>query len=852
MRIHFMMTGRKFIFFCILLFISSAAFSQAQTKYLSGENNSAWQCRKQGDEKWRPANVPGTVHTDLLSNHLIDDPFYSDHEKKLQWIDTCNWEYATSFDCDSALFNSSHVELQFDGLDTYAKVFLNDVLILTADNMFRSWNVNCKSLLKENNNRLVIQFESAVRKGKTLAKNLPYTLPGDEKVFTRKAAYQYGWDWGPRFVTCGIWRPVKIVSWDFFRINDIHIIQDELADTAASLVAEVNVSADEATTVYFKMVLENDSRDSMYFEQPIRKGDNILNLPFKIRNPKRWWCNGLGEPFLYHLSVQSTNVFAKSETKNFEIGLRTLQLVQDADSIGRRFYFKLNGIPVFMKGANYIPADNFLPRVSENGYKEMIQSAADANMNMLRVWGGGIYEDDAFYKLCDENGILVWQDFMFACSMYPGDSLFLDNVKEEATQNVMRLRNHPCLALWCGNNEMDEGWKNWGWPKQYHYSEKDSAKIRNDYEKIFMDVLKGVVETNDGLRSYWPSSPSIGWGHDESLREGDSHYWGVWWGKEPFEMYQSKVGRFMSEYGFQGMPSLETFKKFCDAKDWSLTSAAVKNHQKHPTGYETIQSYLEKDYRQPKDFENYIYVSQLLQAEGMKTAIEAHRKSKPTCMGTLYWQLNDCWPVTSWSSMDYFGNWKALHYTVKKAFSKFLVTAEKKGENLVVYVSSDQPGNLSAKFKLKLIDFNGNILWGDSGNISVAYESAAKIYMIPLKEILTNVQPARVFLKMVVEKDKNVLTENLFYFTGPKNLMLDKTDIQYVFSKTKDNRQAVTVSSKTFAKNVFIDFGDANVKLSDNYFDLLPGEKKTITVQNSMSSEELARKIKIKSLIDSY
>lgn len=838
-------------FFFILIFATTTTFSQTQTRNLSGEPKSTWQFRKAGDSKWLSATVPGTVHTDLFSNKIIDDPFFGDNEKKLQWIDTCRWEYQTSFNCDSTLLANRHVELQFDGLDTYAKVFLNDNLILITDNMFRTWFVSCKSFLKEKDNHLVIQFESASKKGKELARSLPYTLPGDEKVFTRKAAYQYGWDWAPRFVTCGIWKPVKLNWWNFFKINDIHIVQDEVSDTSATMVAEVNVKTVEPTTVYFKMKLENADQDSMYFEQPIRPGENTLNLLFKVKNPKRWWCNGMGEPFVYHLSIQCSNVFAKSEVKKLTFGIRTVQVAQDYDSLGRSFSFSLNGVPVFMKGANYVPADNFLPRVNEKRYSEIIQSAVDANMNMLRVWGGGVYEDDQFYNLCDENGILVWQDFMFAGGMYPGDSLFVENIRQEATDNVMRLRSHPCIALWCGNNEVDEGWHNWGWQNQYKYSKKDSTAIWNDYLKIFQDVLPKVVEQNDPGRLYWPSSPSIGWGHPESLQQGDSHYWGVWWGKEPFEAYKTKVGRFMSEYGFQGMPSLTTFKKFCDAKDITPTSFAVKNHQKHPTGYETIQSYLEKEYKEPRDFEDLIYVSQLLQADGIKTAIEAHRRAKPFCMGTLYWQLNDCWPVTSWSSTDYYGEWKALHYTVKKAYQKYLVSPVVDNGKINVYVVSDGKKETNAFLEMKLLDLNGAAKWSKSFSVEILPDSSKIYYSVDSAEVLKTADPTKSVFSVKLIKDNSVLSENLLYFCLVKDLKITQPLVTYSFS-LRGSQTILELDSKTFVKKVFIDFLDMKVKLSDNYFDLLPGEKKTVEVESNFTSGELTKKIKIKSLFDTF
>jgi beta-mannosidase len=571
--------------FILLLLFFVFGLANAQTSEVS--LNGSWKFRKAGDIAWLDATVPGTVHTDLLNNKIVQDPFYGTNEKDLQWIENEDWEYVTTFNCSPALLSSQKIELVFEGLDTYAEVYLNDSLILTADNMFRTWKVDCKQYVKAKNNELRIFFESAVRKGKEAAKKLPYTLPGDEKVFTRKAQYHYGWDWGPRFVTCGIWKSVSLIAWSKIKIEDVQVLQRTLTDSLAELEFVFTVNCTEEGEYVFSVLSDRKETKSIH----IKGGLQQASIRYRITKPKLWWPSGLGNASLYSFNCEVSQGNIILDTRNIKFGLRTVEHVQEKDSIGTSFYFKVNGIPVFMKGANWIPSDNFLPRVSDDKYRSLLVKAAEANMNMLRVWGGGIYESDMFYSLCDSLGILVWQDFMFACAMYPGDSSFISNVREEVIDNVSRLRNHPCLALWCGNNEIDEGWKNWGWEKQYGYSVKDSAQIWNDYRNLFEKVIPATVQLLDS-RNYISTSPQHGWGRKESLMAGDCHYWGVWWGLEPFEAYEKKIGRFMSEYGFQGMPTLSTFRKFCDTDELTLSSAMVKHHQKHLTGYETIQTYL--------------------------------------------------------------------------------------------------------------------------------------------------------------------------------------------------------------------------------------------------------------------
>ncbi len=791
-----------------------------------------WQFRKISDNKWFAAQVPGTVHTDLLANQLIPDPFFGTNEKQLQWIENEDWEYQTVFSVSAAEIAQENSLLQFEGLDTYAEVFLNGQKILVADNMFRTWNIAVKKHLKRGQNSLRIVFSSAVKKGKAEAQKLPYTLPGDEKIFTRKAQYQYGWDWGPRLVTAGIWKNISIRFWSKASFKNIYCEQKELHKDKAKLLFHVTVNV-EIPGNYTLKSGENG------VVRKLQKGINKVSIPIEINNPQLWWPNGMGEPHQYQ------NIFSlwfkgkKLEEKTLKTGLRTIELVQEKDDIGKSFYFKVNGVPVFMKGANYIPPDSFLPRADAAVYQRVVENAVNANMNMLRVWGGGVYADEAFYEACDAKGILVWQDFMFACAMYPGNTAFLENVKQEITDNVTRLQNHPCIALWCGNNENDEGWKNWGWQKQYGYSQEQETAIWNDYKKLFHELIPQTLShlLPPSENRYWPSSPSIGWGRKESLLEGDSHYWGVWWGKELFEVYEKKVGRFMSEYGFQGMPTMSTFRSFANTEDLNLGSEAVKNHQKHPTGYETINEYMARDYIVPKSFDHYSYVSQLLQAEGIKTAIEAHRRAKPYCMGSLYWQLNDCWPVTSWSSVDYFGSWKALHYQVQHSFENLMVSLEEDDNNYKVYLINDDMKPYKGDLKISLLDFKGNELWKIEEVVEVKGNIANSRFDMPKKDLIGK-EITKSLLSIAYKTQDHKEVKALYYFVKPKELELTQPTITI----HQIDPTTIEISADVLAKNVFLTDGD--IFFSDNYFDLLPNQK----VQIKLSKP--ANNIVVKSLFD--
>ena len=830
----------------ILLIVATTQPSQnlaAQVIEIPLHDN--WSVKHHYTNQWMKATVPGTIHTDLLDNQKIPDPFLESNENLVQWIDTCTWEYQSKFNVSDLEFSKSWIN--FQGLDTYADVYLNGNLILKADNMFRQWNVDCTSVLKVGENDILVRFHPVSKLEKQRASELPYTLPDNQRVFTRKAAYHYGWDWGPRFLTAGIWRPIILnLQNGSLVVKDTYVQQTLLTESAAKLNVISSVSGNLSEPVRVR-VFNDDTNELL--GSSIETGlttESLINTLIQINNPKLWWCNGMGDPNLYTLRVEVTSGADRIITKT-RIGLRTIELVQEPDSIGKSFYFMLNGRSVFMKGANIIPIDNFLPRVSANQYRDIVNKAREANMNMLRVWGGGVYADDAFYNACDENGILVWQDFMFANSMYPGDTAFYNNVEYEVRDQVIRLRNHPSIALWCGNNEISEGWFNWGWQKQFNLTKTDSAKICNDYKELFEELIPNTLSKYDVTRAYWPSSPRHGWGRGESLKEGDSHYWGVWWGLQPFDMYEKKVGRFMSEYGFQGMPDVKTFMKFTQ-DELTLESTAIKHHQKHPTGYQTIEHYRKQWYNQPSTFENYVYQSQLLQAEGMKVAIEAHRRNIPSCMGTLFWQLNDCWPVTSWSSIDYYGNEKAVYYYVKRAFANAIISVSSERRKFQVYFINDALISQELKLDLKLIDFDGNEKWRSTKSFQSLTNSSQLIIEIDSVE-LANMNDFKnsILIADVKDAQGNKLASAPAYFYKPKELKLKHAKVTI----KQKGKSTLFIKSKTLLKNIFIE-AEEGVGFSDNYFDLIPNHEYIIEVRSSLPVKQILKNIRVKSLIDTY
>lgn len=818
---------KKNLFFSFL-FIQNILFAQFSERNLSSEK---WQFKNAKDKNWFTATVPGTVHLDLMNNKIIQDPYKDENEKKVQWVENEDWDYQTIFKLSSKEMENQNIELVFNGLDTFSEIYLNGKLVQSTDNMFRKWTIPVKTYLKAGNNLLQIKFKSAVTVGKELAKKVSFTTPESPRSYVRKAQYQFGWDWGPRLVTAGIWKDVQLVFWNQAKLENVKIEQKALTKQKADLNihAEIFAEKEGKYSVLINKISQNIT---------LKSGKNLISVPYQIQNPKLWQPNGWGDPNLYQLKISLQKDSKTIAEKSERIGLRTVELVQEKDEKGKSFYFKVNGNPMYAKGTNWIPSDSFTPRITKEKYQKLIKDCKEANMNMIRVWGGGIYEDDEFFKACDENGILVWQDFMFAGSFYPSDENFQKNVEMEVKDQVERLQNHPSLALWCGNNEVDEAIVNWGYQKQFKYSKEDSLQVWKDYKKIFHEVIPNAIKkyATADKQVYWESSPSIGWGHKESLTEGDSHYWGVWWGEQPFEIYNEKVPRFASEYGFQGMPTLETTKSmFSGTPDLSLQNGTIKAHEKHSRGWEIIDNYMKRDYHIPTDFVKYNYVSQLLQSRGMQIAIEAHRRAKPYNMGTLYWQLNDCWPVVSWSSIDYLGNWKALHYQIKRSFENHVILTEEKDGVLNFYAVNDE---LKKFDDVSLIvyakKFNGDTIVRRRTDCKKrCLDGILKLASPKISFFISESERDNSFLNLVlVDKKGNKIAESNYFFSKPKDLKLPKPNIQI----KKISSTEIEVSTDVLAKDVYL-MGDAH--FSDNFFDLRPKSSKRIKLSKPLEKVEV-------------
>ena len=865
---------------CWISVLTSIAFAAPPT---SIDLHSGWKFRAleassdhPGMDQWRDAEVPGLVQMDLLRNKQIPDPFYRDNEKSLQWIGLTDWEYRTEFNVDAATLARGHVDLYFAGLDTYADVYVNDGEILNADNMFRYWRIPAKDKLHPGANTLRIVFHSPVKLMLPKVKAMPVRLPtvgqvqivSEEGVatdpYTRKAPYHYGWDWGPRYVTLGIWQPVKLIAWDDLRIDNFHIRQQRVSKDEAELSADFDIVATTSSQVTLAVQHDNSTgqapNSKPIIEQTFRldPGTNHLSLPFRIANPNLWYPNGYGPQTLYKFyGTLSTGAGQKATVQDhaeLRTGLRSIELRRVNDQWGKSFTFVINGIPVFGKGADVIPFDSFSSRVTPAQHRQILQSAKDAHMNMIRHWGGGYYETDDFYDICDELGILVWQDFMFGGAMVPGDLPFQENVREEATQQVKRLRDHPSIALWSGNNEVETGWRYWG--DRVYFKETltppQRERVWQDYVVLFHDIIKSVVADYGSPVPYWPSSPSANFEDDPGgQKNGDMHYWSVWHALEPISEYTKQFPRFMSEYGFQSFPEIRTVRQFTEPGDLDIISPVMQNHQKNVGGNERIRTYMLREYREPKDFESFLYVSQVLQAEAIKVGAEHLRRQRPRTMGSLYWQLNDCWPVASWSSIDYYGRWKALHYYARRFYDDVLVSPWEENGTLSVFVVSDKLQKLSAELRVRVLGFDGKTFLDKRQPVDIP-ELSSKIYAtFPRTDLLKDTDAQHAFAVVDLVAEGKLISRNVWLFDRIRNLALPAPAIQADVTGA-DGNYTLRLQSPVLARHIYATFGDTDVEISDNYFDLLPNEPVTLQLKSKASLDEIKRVMKIRNITDAF
>ncbi len=787
--------------------------------------NGAWQFCQAGSDEWLPAVVPGGAHTDLLDAGRIPDPFVADNELNVQWVADADWTYRRTFQADQDLLANQCVELVCDGLDTLAEVRLNGTLVGTAENAFQQYRWQVKEILRPGENELVVDFTSATRFCAARNQERPLNMANDAlpgAPYLRKAPCHFGWDWGPKLPAVGIWRDIRLEGSTTARLEDVHIRQHH-ANCSVSLEVQIRAKAWGSGTLSVSVSLTDPDGRATLTQVPLFEGLGQVHIP--VEAPQLWWPNGYGPQPLYQVEILLLAEAAELDRQLYQIGLRTIELRQELDEWGRSFTFMVNGVPIFAKGANWIPSDSFPTRLNPAHLEHLIRSAALAHQNMLRVWGGGTYEDETFYDLCDRYGILIWQDFTFACAIYPlDDPAFVENVRHEVVYNVRRLRHRACLALWCGNNEMEAGWAHWGW------SRPDTVGLKEADMAFFYKTLPAWVIQEDPDHSYWPSSPSSGLPHEipDSPTTGDRHLWEVWHGNKPFHYYRQQFPRFASEFGFQSLPAIQTVASYAEPAEWNMTSYIMEHHQRNRAGNSKIITYLTDHYQLPKDFPALVYTTQVLQAEAMRIAVEHWRRNRARSSGALYWQLNDCWPVASWSSIDYYGRWKALHYAAQRFFSPLLLSIEDEDTRMGLSITNDRTEPWQGEVRWTLETLSGEVL--DAGQQAVTAAPLATTALLN-RDFCSLVGPhnaRRVVFVAELWQSDTCLARSVAPFVPDKHLELADSHLDVSVSQA-GCQLSVRLQADTLARFVELHLEGADVIFSDNYFDLPAGRTITIT-----------------------
>lgn len=801
--------------------------------------------------------IPGTVLSGLLAAGKIKDPFYRTNEDATRALFWKDYVFTRTFDVDEELLAQQHIVLVCEGLDTLAEISINGTFLAKTDNMHRTWKFQAKKLLHPGKNEIQIVFRSVLR----FIEDYPYeahkkinyipcgSMKGNQLL--RKAHSMFGWDWGPQTIDAGIFRDIYLQGYSHARIEDIRIHQQH----AKNVSVQTSITLSESVPGQKLCVeLSEDGADKPLQTKLCKtNADGVAAVDFVIENPKLWWPNDYGDQPLYIvrttlLDEDGTNL----ESITRRIGLRTLTISQEKDEWGNEFAFCVNGVKIFTRGGNYIPDDCLYTRITEKKLDYILESCRRAHFNCVRVWGGGYYPSDAFYDLCDEKGLIVWQDLMYACNVYDVTDAFAENCRQETYDNVRRLRHHASLGLWCGNNEIESAWDHWG------DFQKETPYLRADYIRLFEEVLPKAVQEADGETFYWHSSPSSGGCFDnpDDANRGDTHYWDVWHGQKPFTDYRKYFFRFCSEFGFQSFPCAKTVNSFTLEDDRNIFSRVMESHQKNDAANGKMLYYLSENLRYPKDLTHLLYASQVLQGMAIKYGVDHWRRNRGRCMGTLYWQINDDWPAPSWSSIDYFGRWKALHYMAQKFYAPHAVSMTLEDHRCHVYFSNESFETTEYSLTLSIRDLSGNVLetYETKGN-SPAF-SAIETAVVDICS--WEDQKDDVFLEAVMHtKDQKVL-KDVETLVPYKYLNLKNPVISTEAEETND-AFILHISSDCFAPFVALDFDDADVIFSDNFFHLTDKTVQDIIVKKEdilqghfENAEDFRKRLQILSLGTSY
>jgi len=756
-------------------------------------------------DQWMQAEVPGTVHTDLMTLDKIPDPFFGDNEYKVQWVGEADWEYARSFHITQDCLEQQNIDLVCEGLDTLATIFINDQEIAQCRNMFITHRFPIKNYLKPGENEICIRFDSPLvctRELEQLHGKLT-EIRHSHRMYLRKAQYSFGWDWGPMLPTSGIWRPIYLEGYNSIRIADVSVKTFSCTSNVAKLEIEAVLEGEIEKEIICNVKLAGGGET---VSQEVISTENRVRFFLSVANPKLWWPGGWGDPYLYDFRFTVSCQGVLIDEKRFKYGIRTTELRLTDEKGENCFHILVNGKPVFCRGADWIPADSFIPRVTPEKYRRLLEMSRDAGMNMLRIWGGGIYENPIFYQLCDEMGIMVWQDFMFACGAYPESDDFLQQVKEESEWVVKELRNHSSIVIWCGNNENE-----WIY---YHDGSRLPQKMSGF--KIFHDMLPELCENLDQTRPYWPSTP---WGGDDPNSEdiGNRHSWDIWSRWVDFTEVVNDHGKFISEFGFQAPASVETMNSCLKPEDRNPEGEVFADHQKQEEGNERLFRFLAGHQKVTTEYIPFIYACQVNQAEALKTCIEHWRSRKFDTAGALIWQLNDCWPVSSWSLIDSRLEPKASYFYSKKFFHPILMGFEEAENNLVLYIVNDTPENLQGEVHLNIRTFFGEEKLEKKVAVNVPDNGLIKIPVF-CNEEMDNLDKKRNYVKASLKIDGQERLRSNNIFLRYKWMDFPEGSIQAEIINNSSEGVKIQCKSKSFLKSVYLHL--PGWSFSDNFFDL--------------------------------
>lgn len=817
--------------------------------------NGKWKMKRTDQDDWLNATVPGSVYHDLLKAGKMKDPFYRDQENEILELSKFDYEYKRSFFIEKEYLDHDIILLRCEGLDTLCEIFINGTNVLSTNNMHRTYEVDIKSFLipAENGIHVIIKSPTnyVLKKNEELyLVSCADAVPGISHL--RKAHCMFGWDWGPQLPDMGIWRNISICSYDNARIDDVYITQNHSENQVR---LDIKIAINKWCVPGLDLMVSVEAPGGEVIEKKVVTACAEQHVVLDIHDPKLWWPNNYGDQPLYKVKVAVLNGPNTIDSKSLRIGLRTLTVKKQKDQWGESFAFEVNGKSIFSMGANYIPEDNILARCNLSRTEKLIKSCIDANFNTIRVWGGGYYPDDYFYDLCDEYGLIVWQDHLYACGAYDFNDAFKENIRYETMDNMKRLRHHASLGLWSGNNELEYAWAYWGWSECY------GTKLESDYLRHFEKFLPELSKEMDPNTFYWLSSPSSTGSFNDPNNEncGDMHYWDVWHGRKPFTEFRKIFPRFMSEFGIQSFPGLKTVETFTLPEDRNIFSYVMESHQKNGTGNEKILYYIGESYKYPKDFDSLLYVSQLVQAEGLRYGVEHWRRNRGRCMGSIYWQLNDCWPVASWSSLDYFGRWKAAHYAAKRFYAPILASACEEGTTVSLHVSNETRETFTGKLSWRLMDHASGVIQSKETEVMLDALSTQEIITLDFRDILNTRQKQReTYLEydLIAAGSATVISSGTVLFVKSKHFALLDPQISTEAFEEED-KFIIDVSCKAFARFIELDLKNADALFSDNIFDLSIGKPKRVEVKKENLSSALTladfkAQLRVRSLFDTY